>query len=86
MFGARAARSISILYGGSMNEENAANLLAQLNIDGGLIRAHRLNPVPLKPLLTRQINRGCRQTRELLPECKSCPEYVGYAAVIRKLL
>ncbi|MDO5445263.1 MAG: triose-phosphate isomerase [Eubacteriales bacterium] len=37
MYGARPARSVSILYGGSMNAKNAAELLAQPDIDGGLI-------------------------------------------------
>ena len=37
MYGARIARSITIHYGGSMNPENAATLLAQPDIDGGLI-------------------------------------------------
>lgn len=37
LYGARAARSISILYGGSMNGNNARELLAQPDIDGGLI-------------------------------------------------
>ena len=36
-FGAKTARSISILYGGSMNAVNAGVLLAQPDIDGGLI-------------------------------------------------
>jgi triosephosphate isomerase len=36
-YGARASRSVSILYGGSMNPENAAELLAQPDVDGGLI-------------------------------------------------
>lgn len=36
-FGDPAARSLTILYGGSMNEDNAARLLAQEDIDGGLI-------------------------------------------------
>lgn len=35
--GADAAASIAILYGGSMNAGNAADLLAQPDIDGGLI-------------------------------------------------
>jgi len=42
--GARAARSISILYGGSMNVENAEELLAQPDIDGGLIGGASLKP------------------------------------------
>ncbi len=36
-FDARAARSVSILYGGSMNTGNARELLAQPDVDGGLI-------------------------------------------------
>ena len=36
-YGARAARAVSILYGGSMNTSNAAELLAQPDVDGGLI-------------------------------------------------
>ena len=35
--GARAARSVSILYGGSMNAKNAKELLSMPDIDGGLI-------------------------------------------------
>jgi len=37
LYGARAARSVSILYGGSMNPKNAEELLAQPDVDGGLI-------------------------------------------------
>lgn len=37
MYGARAARSVTIQYGGSMNAENASELLAQQDVDGGLI-------------------------------------------------
>ncbi len=37
MYGARAARSVTIQYGGSMNASNASELLAQLDVDGGLI-------------------------------------------------
>lgn len=37
MYGARAARSVTVQYGGSMNPGNAAELLAQLDVDGGLI-------------------------------------------------
>lgn len=37
IYGARPARAVSILYGGSMNAKNAAELLAQPDIDGGLI-------------------------------------------------
>ena len=37
IYGARPARAVSILYGGSMNAKNAFELLAQPDIDGGLI-------------------------------------------------
>ncbi len=37
IFGDSAASSIRILYGGSMKPENAAGLLAQPDVDGGLI-------------------------------------------------
>ncbi|MDR3206825.1 MAG: triose-phosphate isomerase [Oscillospiraceae bacterium] len=37
LYGARAARSVTIQYGGSMNPGNAVELLAQLDVDGGLI-------------------------------------------------
>ena len=37
LYDARIARAVSILYGGSMNAKNCAELLAQPDIDGGLI-------------------------------------------------
>jgi triosephosphate isomerase len=37
MFGDSAAASVRILYGGSMKPENAAGLLSQPDVDGGLI-------------------------------------------------
>ena len=44
MYGAKIARAISILYGGSMNDKNAYDLLAQPDIDGGLIGGASLVP------------------------------------------
>ena len=44
LYGARVARSVTIQYGGSMNEKNAAELLAQPDIDGGLIGGAALKP------------------------------------------
>ena len=41
---AKTARATSILYGGSMNEKNAETLLAQPDIDGGLIGGASLDP------------------------------------------
>ena len=37
LYGSKNARATTILYGGSMNEKNAYELLAQPDIDGGLI-------------------------------------------------
>ncbi len=37
IYGEDVAESITIQYGGSMNEKNAAELLAKPNVDGGLI-------------------------------------------------
>ena len=44
LYGARSARAVSILYGGSMNAKNAAEMLAQPDIDGGLIGGASLKP------------------------------------------
>ena len=44
LYGSKNARVISILYGGSMNERNAFELLAQPDIDGGLIGGASLVP------------------------------------------
>ena len=41
------AKGVSILYGGSMNAKNAAELLDQLDIDGGLIGGASLKPADL---------------------------------------
>ncbi len=44
LYGADTARRVSILYGGSMNAKNAPELLAQPDIDGGLIGGASLKP------------------------------------------
>ncbi|MDE5606938.1 MAG: triose-phosphate isomerase, partial [Bacteroidales bacterium] len=36
-YGKEVARNLSILYGGSCNAKNAAELFAQNDVDGGLI-------------------------------------------------
>ena len=43
-YGARVARAVTIQYGGSMNAKNAHELLAQPDIDGGLIGGAALKP------------------------------------------
>ena len=45
LYGEETARCVSILYGGSMNAKNAAELLAMEDIDGGLIGGASLKPV-----------------------------------------
>ena len=44
LYGESPAKSVSILYGGSMNDTNAFELLAQEDIDGGLIGGASLKP------------------------------------------
>jgi triosephosphate isomerase len=44
-FGAEAANSLRILYGGSVKPDNAKNLLAQPEIDGFLVGGASLDPV-----------------------------------------
>ena len=44
LFGSKNARATTILYGGSMNEKNAAELLSKPNVDGGLIGGASLVP------------------------------------------
>ncbi len=51
IYGARAARGVSILYGGSMNAKNAAELLAQPDVDGGLIGGASLKPADFAAII-----------------------------------
>ena len=44
LYGAHVARSVTIQYVGSMNAKNAAELLAQPDVDGGLIGGASLKP------------------------------------------
>ena len=44
LYGARVARSVTVQYGGSMTPANAHELLAQPDVDGGLIGGASLNP------------------------------------------
>ena len=50
-YDARTARAVSILYGGSMNTGNAAELLGMPDIDGGLIGGASLKPVDFSKLI-----------------------------------
>ncbi len=44
LYGAAVAESVTVQYGGSMNEKNAAELLSKPNVDGGLIGGASLIP------------------------------------------
>ena len=44
LYGARTARAVPVLYGGSMNPETAPELLRQPDVDGGLIGGASLDP------------------------------------------
>lgn len=51
LYGARVARSVTILYGGSMNDKNAEELLAQPDVDGGLIGGAALVPTKFTTII-----------------------------------
>ena len=55
LYGARSARAVSILYGGSMNAKNAAELLAQPDIDGGLIGGASLKSADFAALISEAL-------------------------------
>lgn len=50
-YGARVARSVTVQYGGSMNAKNAKELLAEADIDGGLIGGASLKAADLLPII-----------------------------------
>ena len=43
LYGAETAERVTVQYGGSMNDKNAAELLSKANVDGGLIGGASLN-------------------------------------------
>ena len=56
-YGALVSRKVSILYGGSMNAKNCAGLLAQPDIDGGLIGGASLKEEDFAAI----IREGCKE-------------------------
>ena len=56
-YGALVSRKVSILYGGSMNAKNCAGLLAQPDIDGGLIGGDSLKEEDFAAI----IREGCKE-------------------------
>ncbi|NMA43127.1 MAG: triose-phosphate isomerase [Oligosphaeraceae bacterium] len=51
LYGQSCAEAVRILYGGSMNAGNAAGLLAQPDIDGGLIGGASLKPADFASII-----------------------------------
>ena len=51
LYGEDISRAMTIQYGGSMNEKNALDLLAQPDIDGGLIGGASLKPVSFAAII-----------------------------------
>lgn len=54
LYGTLIADEITMQYGGSMKPENAKDLLAQKNIDGGLVGGHSTSRFFLRKLLKQQ--------------------------------
>jgi triosephosphate isomerase len=51
MFGADVAETVTVQYGGSMNDKNAAELLSKTNVDGGLIGGASLDTKKLTAIV-----------------------------------
>jgi len=50
-YGARVSRAVTVQYGGSMNEKNAFGLLAQPDVDGGLVGGASLVPEKFEAII-----------------------------------
>lgn len=59
LFCENVAGGVSILYGGSMNAGNAYDLLAQPDIDGGLIGGASLKPVDFSKIIMAAAQEQC---------------------------
>ena len=57
-FSAAAADSVRILYGGSMKAANAASLMAQPDIDGGLVGGASLDPDEFVTMVRYRLHTG----------------------------
>ncbi len=51
MFGADAAKSVAVIYGGSVNSKNAESFLADGGVDGVLVGRESLNPLKFIQIL-----------------------------------
>lgn len=56
IYGEEVAESTTIQYGGSMNEKNAAELLAKENVDGGLIGGASLKAADFTTIINAAVN------------------------------
>lgn len=56
LYGSQAADALTIQYGGSMNAKNAAELLAQPDVDGGLIGGASLKPADFAEIVKAATN------------------------------
>ena len=55
MFGADTAEKVRIQYGGSMKGANSAELIAQTDIDGGLVGGASLEPAAFAELIKNAV-------------------------------
>jgi triosephosphate isomerase (TIM) len=60
MFGASLADAIRIQYGGSMKPANVVDLMAQPDVDGGLIGGSSLNAMDFAPIVRAAAEAGLR--------------------------
>jgi triosephosphate isomerase len=51
-YGSSVAEAVSILYGGSVNEQNATELFSSAAIDGGLVGGASLHAAKFSPIIT----------------------------------
>jgi triosephosphate isomerase len=56
LYSPATAEKITIQYGGSMNAANAAELLAKVNVDGGLIGGASLKPADFSAIISAAVN------------------------------
>lgn len=57
LFGEEIAQQMSLIYGGSVNEDNAPALLSQPEIDGLLVGGASLTPATFSQIIHSQINK-----------------------------
>lgn len=72
LYGEEAASSIRILYGGSVNAGNAAELFRQPDIDGGLVGGASLKPDFVKLLITIYNKIHSKPYTEVIPGMAYC--------------